>query len=100
MGKERVEAQTDGGLLIDVPDPLAQTKLGKSVVWTRSYYVLPLEVLFPLFTCWPVFSRGTHRRQNARFAAERQKMVISKNLRLLIPKVPFLLRKCLPKCSE
>jgi hypothetical protein len=51
MGKERVEAQTDGGLFIDVPDPLAQTTFGKRIVWTRSYYVLPLEVLSVLLFC-------------------------------------------------
>jgi hypothetical protein len=52
MGKERLEAQTDGGLFIDVPDPLAQTKLAEHIVWTRSYYVLPLEVSLPsLFPC-------------------------------------------------
>jgi hypothetical protein len=49
MGKERVEAQTDGGLFIDVLDPLAQTKLHKRLVWTRSYYVLPLEVASPRY---------------------------------------------------
>ena len=44
MGDGRVEAQTDGGLFIDVPNPIAQTKLRERLVWTRSYYVLPLEV--------------------------------------------------------
>jgi hypothetical protein len=45
MGIEGVEAQTDGGLCIKVPDPLAQTTPNKSLTWPRSYYVLPLEVI-------------------------------------------------------
>lgn len=44
MGKDkgRVEAQTDGGLIIQVPDPAAN---GDPIVWSRSQYVLPFEVL-------------------------------------------------------
>jgi hypothetical protein len=72
MGKDRVEAQTDGGLFINVPDPLAQTTLGKSLVWTRSYYVLPLEVFCPFWfaSSCPIWSSSysTHLRQNARSA--------------------------------
>jgi len=75
MGKERVEAQTDGGLFIDVPNPIAQTKVHERLVWTRSYYVLPLEVvsilnvaLFASVLLGDAFccSQGLTHRPNAR----------------------------------
>ena len=43
MGKTRVEAQTDGGLFIEVRNPNPDAT-DKRLVWPRNYYVLPLEV--------------------------------------------------------
>lgn len=71
MGDARVEAQTDGGLFIDVPNPVAQTKLHESLVWTRSYYILPLEVkplssIVDYFRAPSLFWDSAHHRPNAK----------------------------------
>jgi hypothetical protein len=72
MGNERVEAQTDGGLFIKVADPMAETKVGKRLVWTRSYYVLPLEVTShpPTFVIPSALSGFAHHRPTARSAVQ------------------------------
>ena len=41
MNDKRVAARTDGSLLIEVHDPETEG----SMIWSRQYYVLPLEVL-------------------------------------------------------
>ena len=68
MGNERLEAQTDGGLYIDVPNPVAQTQLHERLVWTRSYYVLPLEVLpvFPIASPFLLSDPTHHYRPNVK----------------------------------
>jgi len=43
MGNSRVEAQTDGGLFIEVRNPNPDA-FEKRLMWPRHYYVLPLEV--------------------------------------------------------
>jgi len=43
MDNSRVEAQTDGGLFIEVRNPNPDA-VEKCLVWSRHYYVLPLEV--------------------------------------------------------
>jgi len=44
MGNTRVEAQTDGGLFIEVRN-LNPDATDDRLVWPRHYYVLPLEVI-------------------------------------------------------
>jgi hypothetical protein len=105
MGDHRVEAQTDGALFIGVPDPLAQTTRKKNLVWPRSYYVLPLEVVSPplfLFVCMRFFHRRrdpAHRRPNARFGKQ-GKTALQRNLKSRILKAQGLPPRSLPKCSE
>ena len=41
MNDKRVAARTDGSLLIQVHDP----ETNGQMIWSRQYYVLPLEVL-------------------------------------------------------
>ena len=58
MGNTRVEAQTDGGLFIEVRNPNPDA-VDDRLVWPRHYYVLPLEVT-PNFVCSLVFHISLH----------------------------------------
>ena len=102
MGKDkaRVEAQTDGGLIIMVPDPIDNTN---PIVWPRSQYILPLEVVPsvhpPLSDSVPLVNILTCHRRNGKFALQ-ARMVPERKSQSPIQKAPFTSVKSLQKCSE
>jgi len=119
MGNTRVEAQTDGGLFIEVRNPNPDAA-DKRLVWARHYYVLPLEVTpFPIrcclrenFLCSPfVFPPVclcyastfcpdlADHRPNAKDGSW-EKTAPRKKSRLWILETRFFRRKSLQRCSE
>ena len=102
MGKERVEAQTDGGLFIAFLTPWPRRHLENvlcgHVPITSSHwrYLCPFLLCF-LASC--AFGIQLIVRQNAR-SAGRGKTDPLKRLRLWIPKIRYLQPKYLQKCSE
>ena len=110
MGDTRVEAQTDGGLFIEVRNPHSDAADDR-LVWPRHYYVLPLEVNpqvwcavlcfpFAFLCCGFTFPPDLpHPRPNGKHAS-RAKAAPRKKSRLWILETLFLRRKSLQRCSE
>ena len=95
LGKERIFAQTDGGLQIVIPRKDEEGKeTDEQVIYERAYYELALEVyLFVLFT-HSDYSRNDFIRLERVTSTRKQLSKISSLRKILCTQAKYL-QKCL-----